>query len=83
LAYDSNVQRTILFGGWQDAALDDNWSFDSKDRLWTRVDPTGDAPPPRFGFAMVFDPDRRVVFLFGGSDDGTLFNDTWSYNAAR
>jgi N-acetylneuraminic acid mutarotase len=83
MVYDSTVQRTILFGGWQDAALDATWSYDSDDNVWTQLEPGDAGPAPRCALAMVFDPDRDVTVLFGGFDGEAVFNDTWSYDATR
>lgn len=38
------------------------------------------APEGRHAHAMVYDPVRAVVFLFGGSDGSAAFNDTWVWD---
>lgn len=40
--------------------------------------------PARSGAAMAYDPDRRVVVLFGGQGGpGTVFGDTWTWDGQR
>ena len=48
--------------------------------VWTNLSPAGEAPSPRCAFGMVYDPDLGRTVVFGGSDDTTDFNDTWSYS---
>jgi hypothetical protein len=47
--------------------------------LWTQKQDIG--PRPRVGHAMVYDPVRSRVILFGGDPlDGTLHGDTWEWD---
>jgi hypothetical protein len=79
IAYDPVRQRVVLFGGyeWSDGRvtrLGDTWEWDGV--KWTQASTTG--PAPRSGAAMAYDPELRVVVLFGGS--GGPLGDTWSWN---
>ena len=84
MAYDSNLQRTVLFGGYVNgAAASDTWAWDGSN--WQPV-ATTQAPPPRAFGAMVYDVARGQLVLFGGSSlangnaGAGLYNDTWAFD---
>lgn len=82
MAYDAARGVVVLFGGLDGGRetgqlLGDTWEWDGS--AWTRVATSG--PSARLGAAMVHDPRRGVVFLFGGSD-GTFRDDTWEWDGA-
>jgi hypothetical protein len=55
-------------------------------RLGVRSQPAGQqqAPPPRAGAAVVYDPGRHVLVLFGGrTDTGDRLADTWTWDGGR
>jgi hypothetical protein len=82
MAFDSNQQRTLLFGGSSDSGElnGDTWQWDGT--AWTQVEDTG--PPVRQSHAMAYAADRNRTVLFGGSDaSGTVLNDTWEWDATR
>lgn len=70
MAYDSNRERIVLFGGTDGTKeLTDTWVYE--DRNWRQL-PTPNAPAGRVLSAMAFDPLRDRAVLFGGlrlSDD--------------
>lgn len=79
LVYHEGIQRTVLFGGCDDASqcLDDLWLWDGTD--WTAAGSGG--PAPRYGHAMVYDSGRDRIVLFGGGDTSNrLFGDTWEWD---
>ena len=39
-------------------------------------------PPPRAGSSIAFDPIRQRTIMFGGSDGGSYFSDTWAYDGS-
>ena len=88
MVYDSNRDRTILFGGRTGAdLLADTWAYtgDWFSRNWEELE-TPNAPQAREFAGMAFDPLRDRVILFGGrqfSDDKKqlvhLF-DTWEFD---
>lgn len=57
---------------------------------WSRVNPSGNKPPPRSGFSMAVGPAGRAV-LFGGVCDeeeeetleGDFFNDLYMYDTVK
>ncbi len=78
MAYDAFHQVTVLQGGihWpiSDAEgfvrlFNDTWEFDGE--TWQPVDAPGDSPPAWAG-AMVFDPNRRRMMIFGGEYESLL-----------
>jgi hypothetical protein len=83
MAYHETLARIVLFGGVTDPdssgeryELNDTWEWDG--RKWVQIF-TQNAPSPRSGPAMVYDPEREQIVLFGGISDGTYLNDTWVY----
>lgn len=64
------------------------WS--SEKWLWSRVNPSGNKPPPRSGFSVAVGPAGRSV-LFGGvcdeeeeeTLDGDFYNDLYLYDTAK
>ena len=84
MAYDESRGRLVLFGGASAFAqapfLGDTWEWDGSD--WHEV-VTAHAPPARYAMFMAYDPDRRVVMLYGGQlqlFDRVPFGDTWFYD---
>lgn len=79
LAYDSARQRTVLFGGYSDAApyLADTWEWNGTN--WTPTAPPHHPSARQVSFAMSFDSHRSKVILFGGNDANGLLGDTWEY----
>ena len=81
MAFDSNQQHTVLFGGRSSGGLTgDTWQWDGT--AWTQVEDTG--PPVRESHAMVYAADRNRAVLFGG--DGvslTALSDTWEWDATH
>lgn len=79
MVYDEARGVVVLIGGrrlYAPQLLEDVWEFDGqgwRQRTWTTSSPT-----PREGAAMTWDPNRRRVLLFGGSQHDTA---TWSYIA--
>ena len=63
------------------AALADTWEWDGPN--WTSPNP-GTTPSPRSGHALVFDPARGRIVLFGGLDalTSTALADTWEWDGA-
>jgi hypothetical protein len=89
MAYDSNHNHTVLFGGKAGTTItnavefNDTWTFDGND--WTEV-VTPNSPQARIYPGSVFHPLRDRVILFGGTNvsaDGkttTNLYDTWEFD---
>ena len=75
MAYDSDRQVTVLFGG-SDAlagAQADTWEYDGK--TWTEIKPAV-SPPRRTGHGMIYDSISKLTVLYGGSG----LRDTWTWD---
>lgn len=81
MAYDSDREVTVLFGGFyypNSYQLGDTWEWDGT--TWTLRSSTG--PSPRDSVAMVYDSARGVTMLFGGHDWFYPYanGDTWEWD---
>jgi hypothetical protein len=80
MAYDSESDRVILFGGGQvPFASNETWAYDYQDNNWTNMNPIV-KPSSRAEHAMVYDSLNDRVILFGGWNLGPCFKDTWAYD---
>lgn len=89
MAYDSESNKTIIYGGSpeKDVASNQTWVFDSNDNTWVNAAPTTN-PGLRGGVYMVYDSESDVIVLFcGGLDEDAnplgvsiSYNDTWVFN---
>ncbi len=77
LAYDSESDRVILFGG-AGAGGDETWSYDFNNDSWTEMNPPV-RPPSRYWHAFAYDSESDRVILFSGYGIG-YSNDTWAYD---
>ena len=90
LAYDPERQRVVLFGGFalkRDAAgrmssphVAETWEWDGSG--WTQRKLARKPSPRRVPGAMVYDPRRRAIVLFGGNQERRHLNDVWSYDGS-
>lgn len=88
-AYDSKVDRMLIWGGW---TIDHNFNYDnappdlyslefSGDSPQWKLLPTDGGPPPGRGqFSYAWDDPNRTLWLFGGADNytGQVYGDLWS-----
>ncbi len=70
IAYDGVYQGSLETRG-------DLWRWDELG--WTELHPDP-APEPRYNAALVWDPVRRRVLMFGGDDFGVAHHDTWVWD---
>src|SRR2546421_12022228 len=82
LAYDSESDRVILFGGAYGSGnatflLNDTWAYDFNTNTWTNMNP-GNPPSAPYAHAIAHDakPDRLI--LSGRFSDGTSPYDTYT-----
>ena len=82
MAYDSESDRSILFGGFVgvgDATVG-TWAYDLEMDSWTNMSPAH-APTERGYHAMTYDSESDRVILFGGQDNAPrILGDTWAYD---
>ncbi|HET9590235.1 MAG TPA: kelch repeat-containing protein [Anaerolineales bacterium] len=88
-AYDTERNKAVLFGGTIETSagnwtkVDDTWEWDGREWTQLALGPQAIAPPARSGGAMAYDPKRKVILLFGGSDNlGKRLNDTWIWDGS-
>ncbi|MHA2302593.1 MAG: Kelch repeat-containing protein, partial [Candidatus Thorarchaeota archaeon] len=87
LAYDSESDRVIMFGGAienLESNYQDTWSFDYNTNTWTNMSPAIN-PPTIEWHQMTYHSglDRVVLFgghLSGGGSDWLNSNETWTYD---
>lgn len=84
IAYDSNNDKAILFGGMIESSegiwtpTNDTWEWNGED--WTQLNPL-QSPPARATAAMTYDPKRNIIILFGGTDNlKRSLQDTWIWD---
>jgi len=78
MAYDSQSDRVILFGGYAGPRLGDTWAYDFNTNAWTNMGPAS-APSPRSGASMAYDSQSDRIVLFGGHT-GAYSSETWTYD---
>jgi hypothetical protein len=85
VAFDPTSGGALLFGGTQPGALlthfGDTWRWSAGGSGWSLVAPSN-APSPRSNAALVGDPLRRCVVLWGGQGSNGPTNDTWEWDGA-
>ena len=81
VAYDSNRNRVVLFGGNGARDFDDTWAYDIDTGEWEQA--SGDTRPAKRGSSnMAYDPEHDVFVMFGGHDTtGSSLGDTWILDA--
>ena len=78
LAFDSDKQQLILFGGRASGDIfGDTWIYDLQANAWHEIKTPG--PSARFGFASAYDAKTKAVYLFGGQKSD-FYNDTWKFD---
>ncbi len=83
LVYDPGSEKIILFGGFDGMRqYNDTWAYDPVTSAWTDLRPAGIAPQARDSQAMAYDSQNKVIVLFGGWNDTSTFDDTWTYDPA-
>lgn len=89
LAYDSESDRIIMFGGLKTESItddhyDDTWVYDYDTNSWNEMNPSV-SPPKRGASSLAYDEESDRIILFGGFYTGAastsvMWNDTWAYD---
>ncbi|MFX1560575.1 MAG: kelch repeat-containing protein, partial [Promethearchaeota archaeon] len=86
IAYDSDSDRSIMFGGWTEnfESLGDTLAYHLNENSWQNMSPAS-APGKRGGAAMAYDAESDRIILFSGQRNGSSttlenWNDTWAYD---
>jgi galactose oxidase-like protein len=88
MVYDSTDGYVVMFGGSSAGGdLGDTWRFKgAPGATWTQLSPNT-SPPARDNLAMIDDPGRKAVLLFGGFEPsgscGSEVGDTWQFSAGN
>ena len=83
MVYDSDLGRTILFGGFRALPLglsNETWMYDLLNNTWWNISPES-TPSPRSNHALVYLTQRRVSVLFGGFTPERAVDDLWWYRS--
>jgi len=82
--FEPSSGHLFLFGGnGGNGFLADTWLFDTATKTWEKTS-VKDAPAPRINAAIIYDPARDVILLFGGfAEDRSSFQDTWVFTQAE
>lgn len=79
MAYDSESDKIILFGGQMEGGMipnDETWAYDIASNTWTEMKPAS-RPPEKGAIDLVYDTESDRVILFGGNYGA---DDTWAYD---
>jgi hypothetical protein len=81
MAYDSESDRTIMFGGYNGKKMcAETWAYDYNTNTWENRT-TASSPPGRCGAALVYDAKRDACYMFGGlNDTAKSYGDMWKYD---
>lgn len=83
-AYDSTLNRMILFGGSDGVSVFDNSlrALDFNDGSLDPLTPLSPLPEPRLQPSLIYDSRRNSLILFGGFGivSGATLNDIWEYD---
>src|SRR6266567_3789712 len=81
-AYDSGVDRFVLYGGiGDDNSPFETWLYDYDNNTWSQIAPDH-SPSPKALMGMAFDTQSDRTIMFGGNAGGnTPGNETWAFTA--
>lgn len=85
LTYDPMGERMILLGGLVIGGFISNetWQLNLGEvPEWKQLTPAGEMPIPRAGHTAIYDPVRKRIVVFGGTDNIIPFNDVWILDLA-
>ena len=91
--YDATSNRMIVFGGSNCASAgaqfyNDVWILSNANGLggtptWTQLSPSGGPPAVRENHTAVYDAGSNRMMVFGGTANGSFFNDVWALSNAN
>ncbi len=84
MTYDTQSHRMVMFGGlyYQEAWINDTWTYDVGANAWTEREPVPHPPPLRYPSAA-YDSLSDRVLLVGGTNlptEPSYETETWSYD---
>ncbi|MGB2694539.1 MAG: kelch repeat-containing protein [Dehalococcoidia bacterium] len=79
MVFDDLGNKLVLFGGNSESGpLGDLWYLDALSDTWRQPSAENEGPSPRYGHEAVWVPERRTMYLFGGTDGSNEMNDLWA-----
>lgn len=88
MVLDPSGDRLLVFGGMQSTVypstpyFDETWALSTKDDTWTKLDIAGPKPYARARHAAAFDDAGHRMFVYGGGDAQSSFDDAWMLELA-
>jgi hypothetical protein len=80
IAYDTNRQ-TLVIPNWE-AGKAVIWEW--KDNAWKKITCNGNCPPARNRFPLVYYPEEKATYLFGGfTEDRKQLGDFWKWDGIQ
>lgn len=76
-AFDTRLDRVLIYGGAGSGNLRDIWSFDAATNAWRGITPSGTSAPARNRHQAAYAPERGATYFFGGSGDTGNSNELW------
>ena len=80
MVHEATRQRSLLFGGGDDAGnlITETWAWDGA--TWQQLASVGPSGRAHFGF--VYDEDHEQALIYGGYDGSAVFDDFWSWDGS-
>jgi hypothetical protein len=70
--------RLLVFGGYEDGYRADVWTMDLRSPMpWSEASTVGGSPEGRIEAAVVYDPFRHRMLVFGGRNPERRLDDLW------
>ncbi len=79
MAYDSNRDKIVLFGGRDTSTKNDTWEWDPATGNWSEIT-LATSPSARMYHGMAYDPGLGQMVLYGGTPSTGALGDTWEWD---
>ena len=80
IAYDPVRRTTLIFGGTEAFSIPIGATYDYHNGAWASATQTVHTPAPRSLFAFNTDPTNGVIWLVGGMDSISTWDELWKYS---
>ncbi len=80
MVHEATRQRSLLFGGGDDAGnlITETWAWDGA--TWQQL--ASEGPSGRAHFGFVYDEGHEQALIYGGYDGSAVFDDFWSWDGS-
>ena len=82
-AWDMVDRQLWIFGGSQQEFMKDLWTYDVESNSWSLKPQQNPAPSARGDHVAVWDPCEPALWIHGGFDGNSFFNDLWKFSGNR